>query len=190
MKKIFVLFNPYTLGFNQLTISGDPEFVTNIISPSPEDRDRGLLLIEEAKRMKLELEKIPSGKAVTEFNLFCEGIMPYIFCNEISDLYTDYITRRTSYMALEFFDPALHYILSQNKYRKKRIENVLNLGKYYAVGNTRSILAQAENLYDLDNPYKFQTASNEAKHDLSKLVTSIAFSILEEYLIKEKLLVM
>lgn len=190
MKKIFVILNPFTLGFNQLTITEDAEFVTNIISPSPEDVDRGLLLIEEANKMKLDLMAVPSSKAMAEFNIICEEIMPYIFCNEISDIYSDYITRRISYERLERFDPALHYILSHNKYRKKRIENVLNLGNYYVTGNTRSTLAQAKNLYDLDHPYKFQTASNDFKHEISILVTRIAFSILEEYLIKEKLLVM
>ncbi len=187
MEKIFILFNPYTLGFDQMTTNADLYFIKDILNPDPNDVDRAKILLEEIK------EKL--GQPITQsermkLRVIHDEILPYPFAYEIHDVYEDYETRRDFFLkSLLPKDPATHHILSHNKLRKRRIESVMNYTKLFGGNQDRVLLSQIEERYSLENPFKFQQAPNKEKSEVAKMVTRLSLSVMENTLLREKILV-
>lgn len=182
-----MLFNPYTLGFDQMTTNADLYFIKSITNPDPNDVDRAKILLDEIKG---RLEKPITEREKMQIEFIREEVLPYPFAYEIQDFFEDYETRRDFYLkSLEPKDPATHHILSHNKLRKKRIESVMNYVKIFGENQDRTLLSQIEEYYNLDNPYDFQKTLDEEKSEVAKMVTRLALSVMENNLLREKILV-
>lgn len=189
MKKTFILFNPNTLDFDQVTTSASlDKFILDIKSPDPNDVDRAKDLLKELTE-RLSCSNLSNSELTTQLSLIRKVIL-YPLLYEIQDIFQTYIERRDFYLNLQENDLLLWYTLSNNKYRRANIEGVLDYSKIFTRENeARALLAQAEGLYDKDKLTGFQVAPYEEKSLLTKIITRLAFSVAEELLLKDKVLI-
>mgnify|MGYP000325941498 CR=1 FL=1 len=181
MKKTFELFVPETLSFKKKTVDFPPDFITGYSEPIPPYATIGLGLIKNLQQVLRE--DLPQQHRTFLENCVVAEILPYLFCYQFEDNFKDYGERRDWYIKLEKTDKDLHEVLSNNKYRKRRIESVLRYAKHFAgTQETIRVRTLVETHYNLDNPYKFQTEDWNFKYKIAEAVCELTVMLTKDIL--------
>lgn len=186
-----MLYCPKNLSFEEKSVEFPPDFITNFREPTPHYSMIGLNLLKKLDLVLKETLQIEDRTFLN--NCVIDEILPILFCYEFEDQYIcgiekrgfrDYSERRIFYNNLEKENPDLHKVVSHNKYRKRRIESVLRYAKHFGTSNqTTQVRSFVENLYDIDNPYKFQTEDWNFKHRIAEAVCELTVELTNEILL-------